>query len=169
MWYVVRCHDGAEEKIIHSCKQHLARNVLDDAFVFTYERMKKKLGQWHTETLQMFPDYVFLETEHEEELSEGLKPYQSIVEILADSDALLRVNPEEEAFLKYLCGKNHHLSMSRGYIRNGITHVVEGPLKGMENRIRKIDRHKRIARIEAPIHYTKAESILAGLEIVEKN
>ena len=41
--------------------------------------------------------------------------------------------------------------MSQGYIKNGITHIVTGPLVGMERRIRKIDRHKRLANIEMPM------------------
>ena len=38
--------------------------------------------------------------------------------------------------------------MSRGIIREGNAQVTDGPLKGMENRIRRIDRHKRLAKIE---------------------
>ena len=48
-----------------------------------------------------------------------------------------------------------------------MTHITHGPLFGMERRIRKIDRHKRIARIEAPLKHI-SDSLLAGLEIVSK-
>ena len=91
---------------------------------------------------------------------------------------LVRIGAEEEKILRNLCGKEHHLEMSRGIIREGNAQVTDGPLKGMENRIRRIDRHKRLAKIEiAGIaddlrHYRKdawCRYIPAGLEITEKS
>lgn len=171
MWYVLRCQPGEEEQLIHSLRQHIPNRILKDAFVFTYDRMKRYHGAWHVESASMFPDYVFLESDSdkEKELSGSLQPYREIVQVMEDKEVLWRVSQEEEEFLRFLCGQNHHLDISKGYIRDGVTHVAEGPLKGMENRICKIDRHKRIARLEAPAGYTDAGSIMAGLEIVEKN
>ena len=77
------------------------------------------------------------------------------------------MDKEEEQVLKILCGREHHLQMSRGIIDKGIPHITEGPLKGMESRICKIDRHKRLARITI----TKRQDygwLPAGLEITEK-
>ena len=83
-----------------------------------------------------------------------------------DSETELMVlKPEEEELLKQLCGPEHHLAMSRGVIREGITYVTEGPLMGRENMIRKIDRHKRIARLGAGVSNHEKE-IKAGLEII---
>ena len=47
-------------------------------------------------------------------------------------------------------GTEHYVPMSRGIIRDGVTIVTEGPLVGNEARIRKIDRHRRLAKIEGP-------------------
>ncbi|MCH1982922.1 hypothetical protein MCG98_10135 [Ruminococcus sp. OA3] len=70
--------------------------------------------------------------------------------------------------LKKLYGPEHHLAMSRGVIREGITYVTEGPLMGRENMIRKIDRHKRIARLGEGVSNHEKE-IKAGLEIILKS
>lgn len=51
MWYAVRCRTGMEEKIINSCRQNFKLEVLSDAFIFTYEKMKRYGGEWHTETV----------------------------------------------------------------------------------------------------------------------
>lgn len=169
MWYVLRCRAGEEQKILASLKQHLSGQILKDAFVFTYDKMKRYEGQWHVDSDRMFPNYIFLESDCERALFKELEEYRQIVQILEDSDMLKQVYPEEEAFLRFLCGKNHHLGMSRGYIKNGRAYVVEGPLKGMENRIKKIDRHKRIAKLEMPFVCVTKGNILAGLEIVEKS
>ena len=116
----------------------------------------------------MFPDYIFMETGDAAALSEHLKPYREFVQVLEGTDMLWRIQPEEEKFLRELCGQDHHLEMSEGYIRDGITHVIRGPLVGMERRIRKIDRHKRIASIVIPTGGTE-RAVPAGLEITAKN
>ena len=48
--------------MIRFCKSHLPREVLNDAFQFSCERMKKYLGAWHVDTYPMFPGYVVLES-----------------------------------------------------------------------------------------------------------
>ena len=40
------------------------------------------------------------------------------------------------------------MSLSKGHIREGRTHVTQAPLQRKEALIRKIDRHKRLARLE---------------------
>ncbi|MCC2256046.1 antiterminator LoaP [Ruminococcus sp. CLA-AA-H200] len=168
MWCVLKCHSGKAEEIIASCSRNISDDILHDIFVFTYDRMKRYQGSWHVEKQQMFPDYVFMETEDAAALAESLEPYRRFVHILEGADMLQRIEPEEELFLRRLCGHDHHLKMSEGYIRNGITHVIRGPLVGMERRIRKIDRHKRIASIAIPAKGAE-RAMPAGLEITAKS
>ena len=174
MWCALKCRRGEEEYIMDACRKRIPRETMQDIFVFTYDRLRRYEGEWHMETKLMFPDYVFLETEDIQRLSEELEPYREFVQVLEGSDMLWRVCPQEERFLRRLCGNGHHLSMSRGYIMDGRTYVTRGPLRGLERQIRKIDRHKRIARIEAPEVSGEDASdlrlpVVAGLEIVSKN
>lgn len=174
MWCALKCRRGEEENIMDACRKRIPRETMRDIFVFTYDRLRRYEGEWHMETKLMFPDYVFLETEDIQRLSQELEPYREFVQVLEGSDMLWRVCPQEERFLRRLCGNGHHLSMSRGYIMDGRTYVTRGPLKGLERQIRKIDRHKRIARIEAPEVSGEDASdlrlpVVAGLEIVSKN
>ena len=113
----------------------------------------------------MFPHYVFLESEDKERLARELRQYEEILTVLGGWDALVPVQREEEQFLRGLCGETHHSGMSKGYIRGGHTHVTEGPLRGKERLIRRIDRHKRIARLELP---GSLRNVNVGLEIYEK-
>ena len=56
------------------------------------------------------------------------------------------------------------MSLSKGHIREGRTHVTQGPLQGKESLIRKIDR----PRLEVPV----GEGLLqmyGGLEILTKD
>lgn len=139
--------------------------ALTDAFCFTYDRMRRYEGSWHVERQSMFPDYVFLESEDGERLAKELEQYRKVLTVLGGQGVLTPVHTEEELFLRELCGKDHHSEMSRGYIRNGRTCVTEGPLQGNERMIRKIDRHKRLARLKIP---GSSRGVNVGLEIYDK-
>ena len=91
-----------------------------------------------------------------------------MLSVFESDGKLVRVEPEEEELLRMLCGAGHHSQMSRGYIRDGQTVVTEGPLRGRENLIRKIDRHKRIARVGMP-SVGRLREMQVGLEIVAKS
>ena len=150
--------------MLNYCKEYFTDRALKDVFVLTCDRMRKYEGNWHLERKFIFPAHIFLESENEEIL---LKEFKKCGRIAGQKARLLRISREEEEFLKRLCGEERHLEMSRGIIRDGITRVTEGPLRGMEGWIRKIDRHKRLARVgmkeEPDFSY-----VLAGLEITEK-
>lgn len=151
MWYAVGCTPSETEKTQH---------FLNHTFIFTYERMRRYEGSWHLEIKEMFPGYMFVEAEDPKEV-ESVRPHGQ------KKDLFLKLSDEEETLLKKLCGEEHHLKMSRGYILNGMTYIEEGPLKGMEKWIRKIDRHKRLASIANP-DGSIGKVIPAGLEIVYK-
>ena len=60
------------------------------------------------------------------------------------------------------------MNMSRGVIQNGKTIIQEGPLQGLEEKIIKIDRHKRIAFLKSSDQTKEALLFKVGLEITEK-
>jgi transcriptional antiterminator NusG len=165
IWYVLYCPDCREEDIVRSCMRHLTGAAVKDVFCFTYDRMRRYEGSWHVEQRLMFPHYVFLESEDGERLAGEIKQYGKIFAVLGGRDALAPVCKEEEQFLRDLCGESRHSGISKGYIRGGCTCVTEGPLRGKERLIRKIDRHKRIAKLEMPGSF---RNVNVGLEIYEK-
>ena len=112
----------------------------------------------------MFPSYVLLESENEECL---IKELRECGKTEGFGKYLARMNMEEEKFLKGLYGGGHHLKMSRGILFKGAARITEGPLKGMESQICKIDRHKRLASLRT-LEGRNIKYIPAGLEIVEK-
>ena len=168
IWYVLYCPNQKEETLLSACKRHLTREALGDAFIFTYDRMRRYDGTWHLERRILFPHYLFLESGNEDRLVEELKQYSEVFPVFERDGKLVRVEPEEEGLLRTLCGADHHSRMSRGYIRDGQTVVTEGPLKGKENLIRRIDRHKRIARVGMP-STGQLREMQVGLEIVAKS
>lgn len=168
MWFVFRQGKGCENIYLHNCIQNREMLMHQNAFTFTYDCMKRYEGSWHMERRLLFPEYVFVEADHKEILNTYFNISHKGALIAGSEMCLLTVGREEEVLLRCLCGKTHHLKMSRGYIKNGVTHVVEGPLRGREYCIQKIDRHKRLAKINVSDRNGLGEMV-AGLEIMEKS
>lgn len=134
----------------------------NELFHLTVERARHYYGEWHSLTVPLFPNYLFFESE--KELNAEIKGQLPIVSLSDDvSD-----------FLIHLFGKEHYLPMSRGYIKDAVIYVTAGPLAGYEERIVRIDRHKRIAWLklsenDGVVNLGKESTnvLIAGLEIVK--
>lgn len=164
IWYLLPCRNQEVELTLDSCRKYLSDKALLDAFVLTYDRLCRYQGAWHLEKRLIFPANVVLESENENALIDELKHHPDAA---AYACPVFKIDLEEETFLRYLCGKMRHIGMSRGVICDGITQVTEGPLKGLESQICKIDRHKRLAKLWTPKRQD-SRYIPAGLEIVAK-
>ena len=105
IWYVIYCPNHREENLVQSCRQHLSREALKDVFYLTYDKMRRYQGAWHTERQQMFPHYIFLESDNEERLRKELEEYREFVTILEDREILIPVQKEEEQLLRGCAGK----------------------------------------------------------------
>lgn len=168
-WYVLQCRTGREDAIIRSCRQHISQDVLENVFSFRCERLWRSDGVWKLVEKEMFPGYVFLESSRPDKLSEELEAYRKILRVMEEPGYLISVYDEEERYLRKLCGERHYLRMSYGYKDKdeGISHITEGPLKGLENQIVKFDWHRRFAQVEIPVS-RKNVVVWAGIGIDER-
>ena len=101
-------------------------------------------------------------------VSEALEEYRQIVRIMEEPGYLISVYPEEEEYLRGLCGTDHFLPLSYGYKDRvtGCSRITKGPLAGRENQVKIFDWHRRFARMEISIENRKA-SVWAGLALDE--
>ena len=159
IWYMQKCEKGQEEA---TAREWNSRHLLGqmEAFVPTFDRMKRYEGSWHLLKEILFPGSFFWKCEEKKEKWQEQK---------CTALGIVLIAPETEQFLRKIGGATHHITMSRGIIQNGVTLVTEGPLKGEEARIRKIDRHRRLAKIEVPAGPAKGGTFWAGLEITSKS
>ena len=127
----------------------------------TYDRMKRYQGQWHVEQGIAFPDIIFLESEDPDTLEQELHAK-------CPDSHMIRLSAEQKGLFTQLFGEKKHMSLSKGHIRQGQTHLTQGPLQGKEDLIRKIDRHKRLARLEVPAG-EGTQTLYVGLEIISKS
>ena len=90
-----------------------------------------------------------------------------MTKLLRADRTILELTKDEEELLLNLGGSDHIVEMSYGYMEGQKVTITEGPLKGFEGEIRKIDRHKRSCIVEIDM-FGQKNRMTVGLEIVEK-
>lgn len=139
-----------------------------DIFLITFEKMKRYEGNWHCQEEILIRGYVFADVKKRKRLEKAAYD-TSVFQTFETGTYTLCLNVEEKEFLEDLSGQEHRISMSRGYIREGIPFITQGPLCGKERTIRKIDRHKRLAKVTNPMKCFRKMEFWMGLEITAKS
>lgn len=146
-------------------------------FHYTIERMRHVQGEWRSITAPLFPDYIFFDCENKEvaaEVKEELETDLNRGQKFRQQLPLIPIPDELSALLNEISDTQHHIQMSKGVIKGGLAHVTEGPLIGQDNRIVRIDRHKRLAWLRVSenmaLNFAKNSTnvVVAGLEITER-
>lgn len=167
-WYVIQVRSKAEERIKKICEMMISEEILTEAFIPKNKRLKKMNGKWNEVEEILFSGYVFLVSDHPDELYLELKKVPDLTKMLGHiENEIYPLYDEEVEFLKSFSDNNHVVEVSTGFIENEIVRITQGPLKGREGIITKIDRHKRMAIIEVEL-FGKTTQAKVGLEIISK-
>ena len=115
---------------------------------------------------------MFVETElNPNGFQQALLRYRSqirgILKELRYEDDVSALSTEERAYLEGLMDEEHNVRISKGEILDGEVIITEGPLKGYESNIIRIDRHKRRAILNVRMNNQDLQ-VDVSLEIVKK-
>lgn len=162
---------------VQSGKEIFLRDMINlrgdiEAFIPMMERKYKIKGVFQILIKPMFPGYIFLKTNENQSYIEQLfqeyrlkiKGFKKLLK--HDDEGTIVLYQEEIRFLDGILDENYILRMSRGIICNSVTIIEQGPLKGLEKNIKKIDRHTCLAKLYVQILH---KEVNAGLEITSKN
>ena len=123
---------------------------------------------WHREKKIMFPGYMFIDTDNPSDIYEQLKNVPELTKILGrEGKDFISIEPGKESMFKAMVNEAYEIPVSTGIIEGDRVIVKDGPLVGMEAYIKKIDRHKRIAVLNAEM-FEQEIKVSVGLEIVQK-
>lgn len=167
MWYVVQVRTGMEEEIITQCRKIVPSSILERCFLPYFEMMKKYQGEWHKKKKVLFPGYVFMITDDIDSLYMELKRVIGLTKLIGTGEEIIPLGQEDIRFLKKFGKEEQVVKMSKGVILDGKVIITDGPLKGQEGIIKKIDRHKRKAYLSIPM-FGRVLDTQVGLEIIEK-
>lgn len=162
-WCTLQVRPGHEHTVAERVRR-VASDVLRDCFVLERQALRRVQGSWTMATEVMYPGYVFLVTTDPQALQERLKGLPSLGQLIEANGRLGELCASEIAFITAFGGPDHLVRFSRGAIVDGELVVHEGPLQGRVSQVRKIDRHKRIARLDIG----GARTATVGLEVVSK-
>ena len=167
-WYVLFVIGGKEQQLCNFLNQETDWY----AFYPKIELVRRKNSIDHTIEKPLFPSYIFVESDDKHQdfqtkLRELRARKTGIVKELNYKDDVPALYDEEKEYLKGLLDEKHTLKKSTGYIENDHVIIMDGPLKGYESRIHKIDRHKRKAVLEVEMLHKKID-VTVPLEIIKR-
>ena len=166
--YVFQVKTGSEAKVAEQLQRHVEEDKTV-CYVPHFVTMQKKNGEWTQVRKVLFPGYVFAETHDIAPFAARLSDALVSARLLCQEDGTpLRIQDEEIAWISALADNvTKTVDMSEGVIEGDEIRITSGPLKGQEARIRKIDRHKRIAFVEMRL-LGRTKTVRLGLEVVSK-
>ncbi len=152
MWCVVHVRDGGEEHTEELVAGLLPESINARCFHLTRSRRKKYEGQWQTVQENLFPGYVFIDTDQPDRVYLELKKIPKPKLLFSDDHYVSTLEQHESELMERLSDRKGRIGISRVRIgTDGKIYYLSGPLTTIENMVRRVNLHKRIAEIEAEI------------------
>jgi transcriptional antiterminator NusG len=166
-WYVVQVLTGNEVTMCRDIHRLVPADKYERCFVPMAEHPVKRGGQWQKVEKPLFPGYFFVISQNIEAVHQSLWSISQFKRILSADGRFVPLTDEEVERFRALTDQAFNMTLSKGFIVGDQITVTEGPLKGQEGLIKKIDRHKRMAFIEL-LFLGKPTRVRVPLEIVDK-
>lgn len=150
-WYVARCKTGRTKKLVSTLNKQVNMN----AFIPKSERC---FGRWETAEFivkEIYPDYVFIKSDldqeaFDEQFKEYFKTINGLVDLLEYKDTY-PLTSEEQSLLEKLLDNTDTVKHTKGVIVDRRFVPTDGPLVGLEDMIKKVDKYRRFATLDTEI------------------
>lgn len=165
MWCVVHVGDRQEQDMEAFVSGLLPKSLNARCFHLTRNRKKKYEGQWRTVGEDLFPGYVFIDTDQPDRVYRELKKAARPRLLFSDGEYVVSLENHEAALLETIADKNGIVGISRVTVSgDGTIRYLSGPLINVRDRVRKVNLHKRIAEVEASL-LGRSQILYLGIEI----
>ena len=151
MYFCLNCIFAKEEETRTRITRFLERSVEEEFYVWfpKKEVKEKRQGQYETVTRPMFSNYLFIYWDGEKEMDFPFLDIQrmpTVVRILRYDDGTHALKGKDLSFAKWIHMNDGFIKRSKVIVREGQrVHISEGPLKGFDGNVIKVDKHhKRI-------------------------
>ena len=178
-WYAIFVHTGKEEDFKYRVNQQLGPSQVV-CYVPKRKIPERKNGMMLDIVKTLFPGYVFIQTKMTKKIYYKIKSIPGIINMLnyrnkKDILALSYLDNEEDIFknipetemenLLNLINKDEIIDYSNVLLRNNNFSIISGPLKGLEERVKKIN--KRSKRAKFALDFMGSEKLIdLGIEII---
>lgn len=163
--YALHIKTGSEKLIKRQIEERLPPET--HTFSPVRELIIRKKGKQRKESKAMFPGYLFLEADEvNANMLSLLKSVPGFYQILPSNKEIKAIPHQELDFLNTLFNKNHFAPLSRAkFDENNKIQIIDGPLKGKEGLIIKVDKRKGRAKIIINA-FDKQHFVDLGFEII---
>ncbi|PEM20849.1 antiterminator LoaP [Bacillus wiedmannii] len=155
-WYALFVGTGKEELVKTMIEKYLENRKMT-AIVPKRKLYERKRGITYVVYRTLFPGYVLLRTSMDPEIYYELKSIPLYCKLLNNDCTynaeqggpylFTNIEVEEISSVLQLIGTDETIDFSTIYIENNKVKVLEGPLKGKEDIIKKVDKRKKRAKI----------------------
>ena len=167
MWYVVQTTSGQERDCLAVCRAKMDSSLYKEMFVPLYIDKMHFRKQWHDVKKVLFPGYFFVDTDDIDEVSKELSQIDRLTKVLRNAEKIAPIQKKEQEFLQGMMNEEYIVECSKGFIIGDRVCITEGPLRNHYGFIRKVDRHRRIAKLEINF-FGRMTPVEVGLEIVAR-
>ena len=166
-WYVVWAMSRSERRLLETIKKGVPDNLYGRCWLPTRTERRKVKGERVDIERLLFPGYVFISTNEPQMLNLAMKGIKDFIGLLRSGGVFIALNQKEEELIRHLTDEKDNVGVSTGVIKDGKLKVIDGPLKGLERYVVKIDRHRMRAEVEMLLFGEKRRFSL-GLCVVER-
>lgn len=176
-WYVIQVQTGHEQQmcqLIQRVCEEANKNanriqddlLLEEIFAPSFQTRHKFHGEWKDITKLLLPGYVIAVTSHPHELHALLRTVPDFTRVLTIGETFVPLHDEERQWMDEWTHKGDRVVQMSIAVMEGDRYVVtEGPLKGREGMITRVNRHKCLATIELHVGNVRVHTTV-GLGIV---
>lgn len=167
-WYVMRTVPGNEQNAIELMERTATRSLWRHCRILEKQKLFRVKGSLLLNTEDMFPGYIFVETEKADELQEELKRSREYPKLIGNlKPEIIPVEDKDLEFLKSVCGPELDKPMALSEVetdKEGNLIHIGGILKKYESRIVRKRLRKRyvLAQIEL---FCRKENVLFGIRV----
>ena len=164
-WYAIQTVNGQEEAVKGQAEAFMPE--ADFRLLYRIGEFKYQ-GEWVEKKLPIYPGYFFVVTDEPQNVRDGLRKVFRFCRVVEFDGELIPLTVDEAELLEKLSEGKEVIKMSKGVKIGDAVKVIDGPMKGFESRIIRIDRRKKLASLEFNVG-DSAGKIELGLEVVSKS
>jgi len=174
VYFCINCVTGKEEEIRNRITKFLSLNITQDYQVRfpLKENSEKRNQKTETRNRPLFPGYLFIWWNGEDEKDfpfYDVYLMTGVVRVLKYDDGTHDLQGGDAVYARWIHTNNGLIRQSKVLLQEGQRlHILEGPLKGMDGNVVKVDKHHK--RIKVRIDFAGRETdITFSVEFVEKS
>lgn len=174
-WYVVQVQAGREGAVCELIKRVASEGadesgprLLAECFTPRFVTRRKCRGEWRDMQKLLFPGYVIAVTGRPEELALRMREVPEFALLLSMGETFVPLREDERVWMEELAEDGDRTVALSTAVKDGDSiRVTEGPLRGREGIIKKVNRHKCLAHLEVSIA-GKRVTTTVGLAVLPK-